>query len=114
MVCTLYPGEKDSVNVRLARALVGTTRMYANNYHFSSGHAKLAGTSDSKINDAGVSTLDKLVAGDTQFRKRTGSKRSVLFSTAPEMDGLGRYRAVIREKIRVFTARIRVPFRLEV
>ena len=38
-----FPGEKDRVNARLARALVGTTRLYANNYRFTSSHAKMRG-----------------------------------------------------------------------
>ena len=37
------PGEKDRVNARLARALVSTTRLYADNYRITYGHAKTRG-----------------------------------------------------------------------
>ena len=58
-----FPGEKDRVNARLARALVGTTRLYADVYTgiiiivLRAVTPKRVGTNGSKFNDVSVSTL---------------------------------------------------------
>ena len=60
------PGEKDHVDVQLPRALVGTTRLRVVVVEIIIILCPMrTGTSGSKINDAGSSTL-KLAASDTQ------------------------------------------------
>ena len=76
---------------------------------------KRAGASGSKINDDGVSTLKQACSGRYSGSLKLSSRRFeraqnrsapflTLFSIAPEINGLGRYRAVIRAKFGVKTA----------
>ena len=87
-----------------------------------------AGASGSKINDDSVSTFKQACSGRYSGSLKLSSRRFerahnrsapllTLFSIAPEVNGLGRYRAVIRVKFGVKTAyfqqqtaRARVPF----
>ena len=115
----VYPGEKDRANTRLARALVGTTRISADIREILTVQRpvtpKRAGASGSKINDDGVSTLKQACSGRYSGSLKLSSRRFeraqnrsapflTLFSIAPEINGLGRYRAVIRAKFGVKTA----------
>ena len=76
---------------------------------------KRAGASGSKINDDSVSTLNQAYSGRYSGSLKLSSRRFerahnrsapllTLFSIAPEVNGLGRYRAVIRVKFGVKTA----------
>ena len=119
------PGEKDRANTRLARALVGTMRISAEIRETSIVQRpvtpKRAGASGSKINDDGVSTFKQACSGRYSGSLKLSSRRFeraqnrsapllTLFSIAPEVNGLLRYRAVIRVKFGGKTARTRVPF----
>ena len=75
---------------------------------------KCAGASGSKINDDGVSTFKQACSRRYSGSLKLSSRRfecaqnqsapfSTLFSIAPEVNGLGRYRAVIRAKFGVKT-----------
>ena len=114
-----YPGEKDRVNTWLARALVGTTRISAEIREILTVQRpvtpKRAGASGSKINDDSVSTFKQAYSGRYSGSLKLSSRRFerahnrsapllTLFSIAPEVNGLGRYRAVIRAKFGVKTA----------
>ena len=59
--CHFHPGEKDRANARLARALLGTTRLCTVVCEIITVlrlvMPKRAGTNGSKINDAVISTL---------------------------------------------------------
>ena len=76
---------------------------------------KRAGASGSKINDDSVSTFKQACSGRYSGTLKLSSRRFerahnrsapllTLFSIAPEVNGLGRYRAVIRAKFGVKTA----------
>ena len=76
---------------------------------------KRAGASGSKIKDDGVSTLKQACSGrysgslklSSRMFERAQNRSApflILFSIAPEINGLGRYRAVIRAKFGVKTA----------
>ena len=73
---------------------------------------KRAGASGSKINDDSVSTFKQACSGRYSGSLKLSSRRFerahnrslTLFSIAPEVNGLGRYRAVIRTKFGVKTA----------
>ena len=107
------PGEKDCANTRLARALVGRTRISAEIHEILIVQypvtPKRAGASSSKINDDGVSTFKQACSGRYSGSLKLSSRRFertqnrsapflTLFSIAPEVNGLGQYRAVIRAK----------------
>ena len=116
------PGEKDHANTRLVRALVGTTRISANIREILTVQRwvtpKRAGASGSRINNDGVSILKQaysrrysgsLKLSSRRF-KRTQNRSApflTLFSIAPEINGLGRYRAVIRAKFGIKTVYFR-------
>jgi hypothetical protein len=79
---------------------------------------KRTGASDSKIKDDGVSTLKQACSGRYSGSLKLSSRRFEraqnrsapflsLFSIAREINGLGRYRAVIRAKFGVKTAYFR-------
>ena len=116
--CTL-PGEKDRANTWLARALVGTMRISAEIREILTVQRpvtpKRAGASGSKFNDDSVSTFKQACSGRYSGSLKLSSRRFerahnrsapllTLFSIAPEVNGLGRYRAVIRVKFGVKTA----------
>ena len=118
----VYPGEKDHANTRLVQALVGTIRISADIREILTVQRpvtpKRAGASGSRINDDGVSTLKQACSrrylGSLNLSSRRferAQNRSApfltLFSIAPEINGLGRYRAVIRAKIGIKTAYFR-------
>ena len=131
--CT-HPGEKDHANTRLVQALVGTTRISADIREILTVQRpitpKCVGASGSRINDDGVSTLKQACSRRYSGLLKLSSRRFerahnrsapflTLFSIAPEINGLGRYRAIIRAKFciktthfRQYTARtrVRVPF----
>ena len=76
---------------------------------------KRAGASGSKINDNSVLTFKQACSGRYSGSLKLSSRRFerahnrsapllTLFSIAPEVNGLGRYRAVIRAKFGVKTA----------
>ncbi len=76
---------------------------------------KCTGASGSKINDDGVSTLKQACSGRYSGSLKLSSRRCecaqnrsaavlTLFSIAPEINGLGRYCAVIRTEFSVKTA----------
>ena len=76
---------------------------------------KRAGASGLKINDDGVSTFKQAGSGRYSGSLKLSSRRFeraqnqsapflTLFSIAPEVNGLGRYRAVIRTKFAGKTA----------
>ena len=76
---------------------------------------KHAGASGSKMNDDSVSTFKQACRGRYSGSLKLSSRRFeraqnrsapflTLFSIAPEINGLGRYRAVIRAKFCVKTA----------
>ena len=105
------PGEKDRVNTQLARALVGTTRISAEIREILIVQCpvtpKRAGASGSKINDDGVSTFKQACSERNSGSLKLSSRRFertqnrsahflTLFSITPEVNGLGRYRVVIR------------------
>ena len=113
------PGEKDCANTWLARALVGTTRISAEIREILTVQRpvtpKRAGASGSKINDDGISTFKQACSGRYSGSLKLSSRRFerahnrsapllTLFSNAPEVNGLGRYRVVIRAKFGVKTA----------
>ena len=126
------PGEKDRANTWLARALVGTMRISAEIRKILTVQRLVtpqrAGASGSKINDDSVSTFKQACSGRYSGSLKLSSRRFerahnrsapllTLFSISPEVNGLGRYRAVIRVKFGVKTAyfqqqttRARVPF----
>ena len=108
-----YPDEKDRANTQLPRALVGITRISAKICEIlivqCPVRPKCAGASGSKINDDGVSTLKQACSGRYSGSLKLSSRRFkraqnrsapllTLFSIAPEVNGLGRYCAVIRAK----------------
>jgi hypothetical protein len=112
----ICPGEKDRANPRLARALVGTTRISTDIREILTVQRlvtpKRAGASGSKINNGGVSTLKQACSGRYSGSLKLSSRRFeraqnrsapvfTLFSIAQEMNGLGQYRAVIRAKFSV-------------
>ena len=79
---------------------------------------KRAGASGSKINDDGVSTFKRACSGRYSGSLKLSSRRFeraqnqsapflTLFSIAPEINGLGQYRAVIRAKFGIKTAYFR-------
>ena len=109
----MYPGEKDRANTRLARALVGITRISAEIREILIVQRlvtpKRAGASGSKINNDSVSTFKQACSRRYSGSLKLSSRRFecaqnrsapllTLFSIAPEVNGLGRYRAVIRAK----------------
>ena len=82
---------------------------------------KRAGTSGSKINDDSVLTFKQACSGQYSGSLKLSSRRFerahnrsapllTFFSIAPEVNGLGRYRTVIRVKFGVKTVHARVPF----
>ena len=122
MLPYLLPGEKDHTNTRLVRALVGTSRISADIRKILTVQRpvtpKRAGASGSRINDKGVSTLKQACSGRYSGSSKLSSRRFeraqnrsapflTLFSIAPEINGLGRYHAVIRVKIGIKTAYFR-------
>ena len=116
------PGEKDHANTRLVRALVGTTQISADIREILTVQCpvtpKRTGASGSRMNDNGVSTLKqacsrrysgllKLTSRRFERAQNQSAPFLTLFSIAPEINGLGRYRAVIREKFGIKTAYFR-------
>ena len=114
----VYPDEKDHANTRLARALVSTTRISAEIREILTAQRpvtpKRAGASGSKINDDGISTFKKACSRRYSGSLKLSSRRFehaqnrsapflILFSIAPEVNGLGRCHAVIRAKFGVET-----------
>ena len=108
------PGEKDHANTLLVRALVGTTRISADIHEILTVlhpvTPKCVGASGSRNNDDGVSMLkqacSRWYSGSLKLSSRSferAQNRSApfltLFSIAPEINGLGRYRAVIHVKL---------------
>ena len=117
--CCVSPGEKDHVNTWLARVLVGTTRISAEIRVILTVQRpvtpKRAGASGSKINDDSVSTFKQACSGRYSGSLKLSSRRFerahnrsapllILFSIAPEVNGLGRYRAVICAKFGIKSA----------
>ena len=98
---------------------MGTTRISANIREILTVQrpvtSERAGASGSRINDDGVSTLEQACSGRYSGSLKLSSRRFeraqnrsasflTLFSIAPEINSLGRYRAVIRAKFGIKTA----------
>ena len=121
----VYPGEKDRANTRLARALVGTTRISAEIRKILTVQhpvtPKRAGASGSKIKDDGVSTFKQACSGRYSGSLKLRSRRFertqnrsapflTLFSKRFGVVPCSNTREILCKNRQQETARARVPF----